>query len=146
MKMVRRKAKKNDNIIVDRISNFVESIRMAEEETNNSKDDNHMIDTEDLGPGFSEAKRRAKKAILDVERFKANIAEPDPGRKIDFSLITDANRNSQDIGTGVSDDDFFHLTCHIEPSIVAKIEKGEFVDLEKLLPKDGQRRGSSEDN
>ena len=33
-----------------------------------------------------------------------------------------------------SDDDFFHLTCHIEPSLRAKIERGEYVDLEKLLP------------
>ena len=41
-----------------------------------------------------------------------------------------------DIGSGVSDDDFFHLTCHIEPSLIHKIEKGEFVELEKLLPKD----------
>ena len=31
---------------------------------------------------------------------------------------------------------FFHLTCHIEPSLIHKIEKGEYVELEKLLPKD----------
>ena len=40
------------------------------------------------------------------------------------------------IGSGVSDDDFFHLTCHIEPSLIHKIEKGEFIKLEKLLPKE----------
>ena len=40
------------------------------------------------------------------------------------------------IGAGVSDDDFFHLTCFIEPSLIHKIEKGEFVELKKLLPKD----------
>ena len=40
------------------------------------------------------------------------------------------------IGTGLSDDDFFHLTCFIEPTLIHKIEKGEFVELEKLLPKD----------
>ena len=40
------------------------------------------------------------------------------------------------IGSGVSDDDFFHLTCHIEPSLIHKTENGEFVELEKLLPKD----------
>ena len=34
------------------------------------------------------------------------------------------------------DDEFFHITCHLDPSTKAKIEKGEFVDLEKLLPKD----------
>ena len=52
-----------------------------------------------------------------------------------------------DIGSGLSDDDFFHLTCFIEPSLIHKIEKGEFVELEKLLPKDRSsftRGGGSE--
>ena len=51
-----------------------------------------------------------------------------------------------DIGKGVSDDDFFHLTCHVEPSLIHKIEKGEFVELEKLLPKDRLGQRSQEDN
>ena len=34
------------------------------------------------------------------------------------------------------DDEFFHITCHVEASLRAKIEKGEYVELEKLLPKD----------
>ena len=34
-----------------------------------------------------------------------------------------------------NDDDFFHLTCHIEPGLRTKIENGEFVELDKLLPK-----------
>ena len=40
------------------------------------------------------------------------------------------------LGTGLSDDDFFHLTCHIDTSLHTKIEKGEFVDLDRLIPKD----------
>ena len=35
-----------------------------------------------------------------------------------------------------NDDDFFHVTCHIEPAIKEKIQRGDFVDLEKLLPKE----------
>ena len=52
------------------------------------------------------------------------------------------------IGTGLSDDDFFHLTCFIEPSLIHKIERGEFVELEKLLPKDrnSYSRGSTDEN
>ena len=46
------------------------------------------------------------------------------------------NSTLLDIGKGVSDDDFFHLTCHIEPNLIHKFEKGEFVELEKLLPPD----------
>ena len=42
----------------------------------------------------------------------------------------------RDVGSGLTDDDFFHLTCHVYPSIIGKIECGEFVDLEKLLVRD----------
>ena len=51
-----------------------------------------------------------------------------------------------DIGQGVSDDDFFHLICFTEPSLIHKIEKGEFVELEKLLPKDRVSNGSQSDD
>ena len=37
--------------------------------------------------------------------------------------------------TALSDDDFFHLTCHIDSALWSKIERGEYVNLEKLLPK-----------
>ena len=47
-----------------------------------------------------------------------------------------ATGNIPNIGAGVSDDNFFHLTCHIDPNLIHKIEKGEFIELEKLLPKD----------
>ena len=33
-----------------------------------------------------------------------------------------------------NDDDFFHVTCHVEDSIKVKIQNGEFIDLSKLLP------------
>ena len=39
------------------------------------------------------------------------------------------------------DDDFFHVSCHIDEGIKSKIEKGEFVDLERLLPKDRSAGG-----
>ena len=35
-----------------------------------------------------------------------------------------------------SDDEFFNVMCHIDPTLKHKIEKGEFVDLERLLPKE----------
>ena len=44
------------------------------------------------------------------------------------------NPSSEDV-----DDQFFHVTCHIEDSLRSKIEKGEYVDLEKLLPKQREK-------
>ena len=34
-----------------------------------------------------------------------------------------------------NDDDFFHITCHIDSGLKTKIERGEFVELEKLVTK-----------
>ena len=88
--------------------------------------------------------------ILEAEKFRANLPgkfqlnsehqignkETLMGHTVVNSGEIDGNKGIFDIGRGVSDDDFFHLTCHIEPSLIHKIEKGEFVELEKLLPKD----------
>ena len=34
------------------------------------------------------------------------------------------------------DDEFFHVTCHIDQNTRNKIAHGEFIHLEKLLPRD----------
>ena len=47
------------------------------------------------------------------------------------------------IGSGVSDENFFDLTGHIELSLIHKIEEGGFVEYEKLLSK--VRYAKSED-
>ena len=44
------------------------------------------------------------------------------------------------------DENFFHITCHIEPGLKEQIEKGEFVELEKLLPKDLTRRTTRDES
>ena len=33
------------------------------------------------------------------------------------------------------DDEYFHLTCHIDINLKEKIERVEFVELDKLLPR-----------
>ena len=44
-----------------------------------------------------------------------------------------------------NDDEFFHITCHIDPNLTFKIQNGEFIELDKLLPRE---RGAnlSDDN
>ena len=32
------------------------------------------------------------------------------------------------------DDEFFHITCHVDPALRSKIERGIYIDLERLLP------------
>ena len=71
---------------------------------------------------------------------RINCSDLEENHRVDSDKM-----NLLNIGSGVSDDDFFHLTCHIEPNLIHKIEKGEFVELEKLLPKD-KLGGSKDDN
>ena len=35
---------------------------------------------------------------------------------------------------GMDDDDFFHVSCHVDSVLKGKIQRGEFVEPEKLLP------------
>ena len=68
-----------------------------------------------------EAKERANKIVLEAEQYKAQLEQ----------LKGMLSSNCMD-----TDDEFFHITCHLDPAIRSKIEKGEFVDLDKLLPKE----------
>ena len=67
------------------------------------------------------AQEIADKAIIQVEQFRVNVVAPKHNMLNDFE----------------SDDDFFHTTCHIEQSLKETTESGEYIDLERLLPKEG---------
>ena len=65
--------------------------------------------------------------VVDAEKFKAAV-EPPKGNL----ATSDQNHLSTLIKKLLDsdDDEFFHLTCHIESNLKQKIEHGEFVDLE----------------
>ena len=52
------------------------------------------------------------------------------------------------IGARLTDNDFFHLTFHIDANLNTKIENGHYVDLDKFLPReksfDGNQNFSNE--
>ena len=82
-------------------------------------------------------------ARLNLENGQA------PPRMFDFQsqmvnndkLIQPPVMPSTSRGTGSNiDNEFFHITCHIELGLKQKIERGEFVELERLLPRDGNKR------
>ena len=56
----------------------------------------------------------------------------------DFAGVTNES------GILLEDDEFFHITCHVDPVLRAKIERGEFVELEKLLTKEKFKSRSDE--
>ena len=148
--------KGDNNHLVDQITRFVESIRMQTEDkrakskesngedTAEQQDDEPQPSTSGMQqrseisvPGFKDAQDKVTKTVLDAEKFKAVLANP-PGENISHYLHEIPSNNIAVDGEKhhKSDDDFFHLICHVEPALISKIEKGEFVDLEKLLPRD----------
>ena len=113
----------NNNVSdFDQISSFIEAIRVETGKKQSNELDRNVRGRE-VNPR-DQAKQTAEKLIIEAEQFKAAINQPQG--------ISDNEYFQQ--GVVKDDDDFFHLTCHIDPGLYAKIEHGEYVDLEKLLP------------
>ena len=79
----------------------------------------------------SPARMVSDKMILDAEKFAAATERPNGKTNLIFP--------QQSI-----DDEFFHLTCHVDASLIPKIERGEFVDLERLVHKDPTRMSAGD--
>ena len=159
--------KSRDNNVINRISNFVEGMRLDgsrsrsptprnrhrssrehSERREHQRVRERRSETPHGGSTVSEGRQpreerhadddsvgnsEAACATLDAERFKAKVVAP-KGR---FTYEELAQLRKED-----TDDDFFHVTCHIEKSLREKIERGEYVDLDRLLPK--ERCGGSQ--
>ena len=143
--------------LIDRITRFVESIRMEqqEEDVQQPSTSGARRNSEVIVPGFDQAQNKSENTVIEAEKFKAKVAEP-PGmlmsdlaqmqqflQSLPMNLGSGVPQNNSHtniinpvVGSGLSDDDFFHLTCHIDEALKLKIEKGQFVDLDRLLPKE----------
>ena len=73
-----------------------------------------------------EAKQEADDMMKEAEWSKAKIYKP-PGES---SNIVTSDSSNEVFG----DDDTFIINEHVDPAVVAKIKKGEYIDLAKLLP------------
>ena len=119
------------------IAKFVENIRLEGSGTLSGRgrrsrmvSPNPEDEREDLTPGLSDeqvANEMANRAIIHAEQFKANVTAP-KGKPTEIPVLSAVSNEN--------DDDFFHITCHVDPSLKEKIERGKYVELEKLLPKD----------
>ena len=70
---------------------------------------------------MDQAKEVARRMLVETEQNKARLDLPPGTNMINYSDVVD--------------DEFFHITCHVDPAIKSKIEQGQFVELEKLLTK-----------
>ena len=128
----------NGNKIIQRISNLVESMQLDEEERSGTRHHGeigvlqHDPDHQD---GMEEEPQPSTREVTDkiviaAEKFKASVTPPKG--MLDFSEdeLRDLRKNDN------NDDEFFHVTCHIDQNLKDRIGRGEFIELEKLLPKD----------
>ena len=64
----------------------------------------------------------------DYDKLRSKFVKPEGLAPLDSEILFLRNFDQ--------DDEFFHVTSQIEPTLRGKIERGEFIELERLLPKD----------
>ena len=64
----------------------------------------------------------------DYDKLRTRFVKPDGLAPLDSEILFLRNFDQ--------DDEFFHVTSQIDPGLRIKIERGEFIDLERLLPRE----------
>ena len=120
--------------ISNEISNFVESVRRETQEE--LQEDVRPSTSARGGTPHRRERTAAEKVIIQAEKFKAAIHPPKGNNQLTASivelieLLKVKNNAPRD-----EDDEFMHVTCHIDDNLRQKIGRGEFVDLDRLIPK-----------
>ena len=141
--------------LIEKISDFVEGVRLSSATNTNRRrsQDEPRAGTSSQSPmdarkEMKQAHEAANDLILEADRYKAEI-NPPKGNGFNSIEVVRNERFFIGVGDGkpdviFEDDDFFHITCHVEPGLRIKIERGEYVDLERLLVKDRFKRRSED--
>ena len=152
------------------IPNITRDTWRVERGNGNASSFRHFTDLQDGTPHVAQViqddgpDKVADQLLVQAEKFKAQVEAP-KGKDNFFDLMMpydyDKLRSKFVKPQGLApldneilflrnfdqDDEFFHVTSQIEPNLRQKIERGEFVDLERLLPGDRTlgRPGSGDD-
>ena len=105
------------------------------------------------------AEKATDQLLLQAEKFKARVEAPKGMYNVmpyDYDrlrskFVTDNGLGPIDSEIMIlrnfdQDDEFFHVTSQIEPNLKSRIERGEYIDLERLLPKDRFSNNRSSDD
>ena len=153
--------------MVEKISRFVEEIRLDNDKNSghdiitgsrNSSRGRHTHWTPPSNKqrkrsrchsrGRSQTPKRGKKdentrgkdvaddMIIQAKQFRAQVTAP-KGNEINVQNKYVLPPEIELLRQNDNDDDFFHITCHVDPGLKSKIERGEFVELDKLFSKEG---------
>ena len=95
--------------------------------SSSSNSDSSSSETDEAEERDRNIHRAAEQLIVDSEKFKAAATALPEGINIDRIKIGNYNYND--------DDNFMVSTCHVEPSLIEKIELGKAIALSKLINK-----------
>ena len=165
-----------NNNVIDRISDFVDSIRLehdrlvrvqqGEPNRHRASEEPHSqtsLDIRHVQPRtpVRETRDVADQIRIESEKNRGDIVGPKGnnvnlmdanGKLINFNPNAFFGQNAvvppeiELLWKNDDDDDFFHITCHIDPILKAKIERGEYIDLERLLSRDVANKPMSKDH
>ena len=131
-----------DDDLAGQIINYIEGIRLQSSgkptvdgrvRQGDVTDGGSVKEQDEFDKQVSDARRKGDKLVLDAEQFRATINAP-----AGMALV-----NYQSTPLDI-DDQFFHITCHIDEGTRQHIERGAYVNLEKLLPKPKGCPGTNE--
>ena len=125
---------KRDESVIDKISNFVENIHM--ENDIRKQQDEPAPST--IDGRRDSARDKASRLILEAEKFRASLDPLKGESEMPKNRFQGIRQNEND--ELLEDDEFFYITCHVDPNLKFKIQRGEFVELEKLLTRDRMKR------
>ena len=118
---------------LDFINNFIQSIRIGQEDDKDGRKETTINAEQKLqAERNAHAKEISDRAILEAERKKAELQTP---QGMSQNVMNNFKLLLKKVIADNDDDDFFHITCHIEPQIIAKIQQGLYIELDKLLQK-----------
>ena len=152
--------------VMEKISNFVESVRLetqqrstpnrvlvqAEDQPSTSRPasiSQRIVVNKCTGQPTEQEIDQARKQVIEAEKYSASQDPPPKGLNnlcYDKFLDCDIDLIKRGVDDNIDDDDYFHMICHVDKALKAHIEQGEFVELERLLPKKRNSRGGFTDD
>ena len=131
-----------DSNIINQIINFIEGIRVqAQGRPLNEGNRQIRMDSQDSQQSslVRIAQHKVDQNSILAEKFKANVNVPQGN--VNTEILIEHGNDGPNINKANNltdldvDDQFFHVTCHLDKGLKSKIERGEYIDLKKLLPK-----------
>ena len=127
------------SLVEGQITNYLNNFRIGDrnrEDQNRDRGAHRRLDFGESGQQHRETdeernRRLARERIVEAEKYKAEIEIP-KGKEI-YITRDDANEIMRKLSD--EDDEFLHITCHVDQAIIDKVENKQFVNLDPFLPK-----------